>query len=86
MKSVCFIWLKKKKERCVLLDQGTLQTARAGSVCECVLSDIWMPQISNHCISIPSRGYSKEQPLRYDCYSTSFQLLCVMDNEKVILK
>lgn len=75
-------WKKKK----VLLDQGTLETAHAVRVCECFLSDIWAPQISNHCISISSHSYSKEQPLRYDCYTTSFQLLCVMDNEKVILK
>lgn len=69
-----------------LLDQGTFQTACAKCVCDSFLSDIWVPQISNHCISIPSHSYSKEQPLRYDCYSTSYQLLCVMDNEKVILK
>lgn len=38
-------------------------------------------------IVFPSRhSYSKEQPLRFDCCSTSNQLLCVMDNEKVFLK
>ncbi len=70
----------------LLLDQGTLQTVHAECVCDCFLSDIWVTQISNHCISIPSYSYSKEQLLRYDCCSTSFQLLCVMDNKKVILK
>ena len=44
-----FVWFGKKWG--FLLDQGTLQTARAECVCECFLSDIWLPQISNHCIS-----------------------------------
>lgn len=65
---------------CFLLEQEN-PSDRDCAECgyDCFLSDIGVPQIGNHCIFIVTVKSSFSG-------MTSYQLLCVLDNENVILK